>query len=201
MDVSKSRKMNDAVAVRDRLNLIVTKDPAGKSPEQVIDQILGTGVRTGEWNGMKIPSDCVAGGGKYKIKLQFPSKEGRNAFRDKYFPTDGNKKRSTRLKFTDDRVSFSCPQPDLADGAVRALLGDEGCDRGPASQALRGLPEAVLGGRLGTGEGLRKHRDHRLARARRADYAQQSMIGNWRTSGGIPSHDFMRWTGSRGGGR
>ena len=112
IDLSKARKMKDTLAVRDKLNFLVFKDPAGMTPEQVVDEILGDGVRAKSWEGMTVQNDFVAAGDKRKIKLQFPSKETRNAFKEKYFPADATKKRSTKLGFKGGRVWFSCPQPE-----------------------------------------------------------------------------------------
>ena len=81
-DVSKGQKVKDTLAVRDKLNFLVFKDPAGMTPEQVVDEILADGVRAGSWAGMNVQNDFVAAGDKHKIKLQFPSKETRNAIKE-----------------------------------------------------------------------------------------------------------------------
>ena len=142
--MSKRRKAKEAVAVRYKLDMIVTKDPAGTTPEKGVDQIIGNGVRAVEWNGTKIPSDFVAAGDKYTIKLRFPSKDSLYVLREKYFPTDCDKKRSTKLKYKDDRAGFTCSQLEWHRDLFAPLWEMEGCDRGPrlhvrpASHAPRG---------------------------------------------------------------
>ena len=110
IDLSKARKIRDAVAVRDKMSLIVKQSLEGVAPELVVDQILGDGVRKD--TGMKVEKEVVPAGDKYKIKLQFPTKDARNTFLNKYFPRGGNKMRSSTLKFKDDEVWFTCPQPE-----------------------------------------------------------------------------------------
>ena len=57
IDLSKARKIRDAVAVRDKMSLIVVKSLQGVAPELVVDQILGDGVRKD--TGMKVEKEAM----------------------------------------------------------------------------------------------------------------------------------------------
>ena len=137
-----------------------------------MDQILGDGVR--KETGMKVEKDVVPAGDKYKTKLKFPTKDARNAFRDKYFPLGGNKKRSTTLKFTD--ASFTCPQPEWQPELFDPLwkLKDVYEARGSSSAKPLKLfvdyrKEWLV---VGLGEGVRQDRE----RARRGDGARNELL-------------------------